>query len=347
MKLKTASLSLTLAALFFLPSQALAAESFELKFQSLYAGPHILNRAMYQPGLEELQKESGGRLNFQFLPSGAIAKSEDALPALTNGLLDGAGVGPQYQPMNFPNTMAFTIPYISKDSVQASALFWKAYSTLPEVRSEWDKQMKLLTIWGSDRSGFFSTVGPILSPKDVQGKTVIIWNGTQTQLIKSWGGVPVQVSPNDTYQVMKRGVGQIFFGPLPVGVAYKLMEVTPDVTIFPANTIFLVNGINWEVWESLPKDLQDMIEAKFGGEQASIRSGRLLYDQTNKDLETMKGAGCSIHALSDTQIKSFRDMDYYRTMDFWLGDLRRLGNQDPAGAIQRAYDMAAATPAAE
>ena len=337
--------ALALAAL-LVPGNACAAD-FEYNFQSAYAGPHILNTAMYLPGIEELKTESNGRLMLHYFQSGNIVKTDESLNALVNGTVDFGGCGPQYNDVWFPHTLSFIVPHIAKDSVQASALYWKAYSTIPEVKAEWDKHIKLLTLWGSDRSGFFSIKGPILSPADMQGKRVLIWSGGQVDQVKAWGGTPVQITSNDTYIALQRGMGDVFYGPLPVGVAYKLLEIAKDITIIPGNTIFIVLGANWDAWNELPKDLQDMIEAKFGGEAASIKSGRLLYDATNRDLDTMRAAGCTIHTLTAEQYQVFKDADHDVSTAFWLNDLKRIGNPDPAAAIKRAYDMAAATPGAE
>ena len=341
----------TLAALamatLLVPGVACAQGSFEYSFQSPYAGPHVLNVDMYQPIIEELKAESNGRLNLNFFYSGTMIRIEDALPSIMNGLLDFGGVNTMYQDTLFPYSTAFSMPHIARDSVQASAMFWEAYNSKPEIKAEWDNLFKVLTVWGSDRSGFFSTKGPILSTEDLQGKRVLVWSGGQVELIKAWGGSPVQVSSNETYMALQRGMGDVFFGPLPVGVAYKLMEVTTDITIFPASTIFIVNGMNWEVWNELPKDLQDLLESKFGGEAASIRSGQLLYDSTNRDLQTMVNEGCVIHTLTDAQYQAFLDADSAYNTDFWMRELARLGNPDPAGTIKWVFDLSAATPAAQ
>lgn len=340
----TKSVFASLALTAILAPAAHAAEVFEYNFQSTYSGPHVLNTQMYQPAVEKLKEQSKGRLVLHYFMSGAISKPEESVPGVINGNIDIGGVVSHYQDTMFPNTHAFEVPHITRDSVQASALYWKAYNEIPEIKAEWDKVGKVLSIWGSDRSGLFSGKGAILTPTDLKGKRVLIWNGGQVDQIKSWGGIPVQVSPNDTYMALQRGMGDVFFGPLPVGVAYKLMEVAKDITVIPATTLFIVNIVNWDVWNELPADLQGMLMAELGGEENSIRSGRLLYDYTNKDIETMRTAGSTIHYLTEAQYQSFKDADREVTTNFWLNDLKRLGVADPTAAIKRAYDMAATVP---
>jgi TRAP-type C4-dicarboxylate transport system substrate-binding protein len=244
-----------------------------------------------------------------------------------------------------PNAFAFMVPHITRDAVHAHRLYWKAYTTIPEIKAELDKNMKVLAVWGSDRSALYSVKNPILTPKDLVGKRVLIWNPGQADQIKAWGGSPVQVAPNETYLSLQRGMGDALFAPLPVGVAYKLMEVSKHITIIPATTLFLSFGMNWDAWKELPADLQKII-TDTTGEAFSKRSGELLYEHTNKDIETMKAAGVTIHTLTEAQYQAFKDADKTVTMEYWNKELTRVGVANPAAAIARAYKMSAETPAA-
>lgn len=322
-----------------------APAGYQYNFQSAYAGPHVLNTQMYIPWLAELAEKSGNRLTLNYFMNGALVRSEDILPALMDGNLDMAGTGPNGREDMFPHTLTFMLPYMTKDSVQASELYWRAYTTLPEVRAELDKVGKILTVWGSDRSGLFSTKGPMLSPADLKGKKVLIWDPALAAQVESWGATPIRVDGLGTLRALRRGTGDVFFGPLPTGVAYKLMQAARDVTVLPVSNMLLFNAVGWEVWKDLPPDLRQLLEDS-SGHEASLRSGRLLYDATNKDLETMRKAGVAIHTLSPDQEEAFRQADAGATLNAWRAVLQKQGSADPDAEIRRAYDMAAATPTA-
>lgn len=323
-----------------------APQTYEYNFQSLYAGPHVLNTQVYMPWLAEVQEKSGNRLKLHYFMGGALVRSDDLVPALMAGNLDLGGATPQHREAQFPHTLTFMIPYIARDSVQASELFWRAYTTIPEVKTELDKVGKILTVWGSDRSGLFSTKGPILSPADLKGKKVLIWTDSQADQVRAWGATPVPVSGLDTYRALQRGTGDVFFGPLPTGVAYKLMDVAKDVTILPSSTLLLFNAVSWVVWNELPPDLRQLL-LDTTGHEASVRSGRLLYEATNRDLETMRQAGVIIHTLTPEQQRVFGMKDYKATVDAWKKTLKAQGVADPAAEIQRAYNMARDIPQAQ
>lgn len=322
-----------------------APQTYRYNFQSAYAGPHVLNTEMYIPWLAEVAEKSGNRLILDYFMNGALVRAEDIVPALMNGNLDMGGAGPDGRAELFAHTLTFMLPYIARDSVQASALYWQAYTTVPEVKAELDRVGKILTVWGSDRSGLFSTAGPILSPADLKGKKVLIWNPALAAEVESWGATPVPVAGLDTFRALQRGTGEVFFGPLPAGVAYKLMRVAKDVTILPASSMLLFQAVSWDVWNELPPDLQQLL-LDTTGHEASVRSGRLLYDATNQDLETMRAAGIAIHELTPAQEAAFRRAERSLTVDKWRAALKSVGSPDPDAEIRRAYAMAAALPSA-
>lgn len=330
-----ASAALFVALGLLTPALGSAAEPLELNFQSQYSGPHVLNVNVYQPGCENMEKLTNGELKLHYFMNGALVRAEEVAGALINGNLDMGGTGIHYQDQYFPHTLALQLPHISKDSRHASAIYWKAYNEIPEVKAEIDKVGKLLTIFGSDRSAIFSAKGPIMSPADMKGKRVLIWNGGQVDQVKSWGGIPVQVNPNDTYMGLQRGMGDAFLGPLPVGVAYKVMEVAKDVTVFPATTVAILDMVNWEVWNEMTPASQKAMMDTFGGEAGSIRAGQGLYDGTNRDIETMKKGGCTIHTLTDEQYATFEKADAEVMQAFWIKDLTRLGVKDPEAWIKQ------------
>lgn len=343
--LKLGKLAAAALALCFVPSSAAkAADVYEYNFQSTYAGPHVLNLHLYQPWIKELEEKSGGRLKIHFFMSGALAKPEEAIPGIMNGNLDMSGISPHYSDSVMPYTQALNLPHVSPDAYHATQLYMKAYNEIPEIKAEFDKVGKVFTIWGSDRAAFFSTKGPIMSPDDLKGKRVLIWSGGQVDQIKAWGGIPVQVGTNDTYMGLQRGMGDVFFGPLPVGVAYKVMEVTKDITVIPAYASVIGNAMNHEAYAEMPADLQKIFDESTG-EQFSLDSGRLLFEYTNKDMDTMRAAGCTIHTLTPEQYQAFKDADREVLMDFWLKNLKRLGVKDPQVLIDKVYAMSAEIPA--
>ncbi len=287
---------LGLTGVFACASIAIAEEPVEFNFMSIYAGPHVFNVETAQPWVEELKAKSNGMLVPHFFMSGSLAKQEEVVTGIMNGTLDMASSALGFDPDYFPLSQHIALPYSYDDAIHSTAILMHIYETNPEVKAEIDSIGKVLNMWASDRSALFSTKGKILSPADLQGKRVLFWNGSQVDQIKAWGGIPVQVSPNDTYVALQRGMGEVFLGPLPVGVAYKLMEVAKDITVLPAYVSSVVTWMNKDLWESLsPEQQQVLVETTQGW---SKKTGEDLVRATNKDIETMNAAGCTFYMLT-------------------------------------------------
>lgn len=343
MRIGNRMITLLLAgAVFF---SAVGVEARELMFQTPYQGDHVLNSRLFEPWFKQLEQESGGSLRIIFHRDGELVPARNALPSLMRGRLDMAGINAQYQESIFPYTTAFTAPYLTHDSIQASALCRQALA-LPEVAAEWEKAGKTLFAWGSDRSGLFSTVGPVLSPLGLTGKRVIIWSLSQMDQVRIWGGIPVQVAPGDTFMALDRKLGDVFFGPLPAGVAYGLLKLdtVKDITVLPATTVFLAFVVNHEVWNSLPARDRGLMEKSAAGKSAE--AGRLLYDRTNQDMETMRRAGRSVHVLTPAQFQAFKAANRSLLANLWVNKLQKLGVRDAKAFLLLAQEMANQTPGA-
>ncbi len=310
----------------------------EFNFMSMYAGPHIFNVETGQPWVEEMKTKSGGSIVPHFFMSGALAKPEEVVSGLMNGTMDMAGGGVIYDPEIFPFALHIALPYSYDDAVHSTAIVNYLYENNPEIKAELDKVGKVLALWQSDRSALFSAKGKISSPADLKGKRVLFWSGSQVDQIKAWGGIPVQVSPNDTYVALQRGMGEVFLGPLPVGVAYKLMEVSKEITVLPAFVTTIVTWMNWDLWNSMTPDQQKLIEESVG--TWGKKTGEDLVRGSNKDMETMKAAGANIYILTAEEYQPFREADAPVILGFVEKEFKRMGiEKDPKEWVDYIYSV--------
>ncbi|MBO4318408.1 MAG: TRAP transporter substrate-binding protein DctP [Mailhella sp.] len=342
MKHFKAALSFSLAALLTAAS-AYAADVFEFNFQSSYRGPHAINVDVYKPWIADLEKKSEGSLILHFFNSGDLVKTAKCGEAVMQGTVDIATVGPTYQDTLFPNTLSMTQQYMYKDCVHATKALWQAYKTIPEIKAEWDNIGHVLCLWASDRYGIFSTKGPILQASDLAGKRVLIWSGSQVSQVKAWGGIPVQTTSNDSYMALQRGMGDVLICPLPAGRSYKLTEVAKDVTVFPCSVLLMGSIMNKDCYAELPDNLKALLDETGGGEAVSMHMAEVLYNSTQKDIDTMVSVDkCTIHNLTDEQYGTFKAADKDVIESYWKAELARLGIKDPEAAMARAHELAEA-----
>ncbi len=303
-----------------MPSIALAA-SVDFNYQSVYTGPHVFNTETAQPWAKNLEKTSGGELIAHYFMASSLIKENDAVHALIAGTLDMASNGVMFTPDLAPITANSALSFTSSDAIHATKFINKLYNDNKEIQDELAKIGKILNMWAADRAGFFSTVGPITSTNDLKGKRVLVWNGKQIAQVQAWGGIPVQVVPSDTYLGLQRGMGEIFMGPLPVGVAYKIMEVAKDVTPIAVAATPIFTWVSWDLWNDMtPKQQQILVDTT---KDWGTKTGTDLVNSTNRDIETMKKAGVKFHEISASELAKFRDLDKPVAVQFVAEDFKR------------------------
>lgn len=311
-------------------------------FQGLYSETHPVNAKIFEPTVQEINKKNIQGMQLDFFPEGEfVTETAKVASELKAGEIQLASLSTHYEYFDYPYTTALQIPYLVRDSRHASELYWQAYTNLPEIKQEIDKLGKVFTVWGSDRSALFSSIGPIRSPEDLKGKRVLVWGASQLDIVKAWGGIPVQTSSNKTLDSLKNGLGDVFFGPIPAGLSYNLSSVTKDITLLPSTTFFMVLAMNQHAWDVLNTDQQNLLMDKLGGHKMNQRIGQLLYETSESNMATMTKAGCTIHHLTPAQAAVFRETDEAMALKVWEKDLLRLGISDPQAWLDKLRTMAA------
>ncbi len=302
------------------PSLALAAP-IEFNYQSAYMGPHVFNLDIGQPWAKNLEKNSKNELIAHYFMDGGLVKSNDLPHSIQAGSVDMGTTGLNFCPDI--TTLAFTagMGFVADNAIHSTKLINKLYNDNKDVQDEQAKIGKFLSVWGTDRSAFFSTVGPIKSPADLKGKRVLVWGGKDIPTVKEWGGIPVQVIPSDTYLGLQRGMGDVFLGPIPVGVSYKIMEVAKDITPINAINSFIFTWVSWDLWNDMSSTQQNaLVEST---KNWSTDLAKKLVEVSDKDLVTMSKAGCKITTLTESEIKQFADVSKKITYETVASEFKR------------------------
>ncbi len=321
---------------FTLPSLAIAEVDFN--YQSLYTPAHTFIINIGKPWEKELPEKSNGVLKPYVFTSSSLVAQNEAVSAIMDGSLDMGSISPVFSLDVLPLTAFINIPFGSDDAIHSTEMLYEIYATNPEIKKELDTPGHLLNMWGADKFGFFSKTGPITSVEDIKGKRVLIWNGQLVEQIKAWGGVPVQVAPNDTYIALERGMGDILFAPLPSGVANKFMEVAKDITPVPASSFIIFTWASNDFWNYLSDEEKAIITKTT--EPWGRKTAQLLVESTAKDIETMKANGCTFYELSPEEMNKFKELAIPPFVEYLRREFDRLGiDKDPQEWVDYVYSV--------
>ena len=325
------------AAMMFAGS-AMAAE--ELKFQSMYPPTQAQNTEYLVPWCESFAVESKGQLDVHFFPIGAVVNPAETRNSIKNGMLDMGLWGSSAFPKDTPYVYNFSMPFLAKNTRHATAIAYALYDQLPEFKKDIDSAGKMLGIWSSATIGLSSINQAIRTPADLKGKRVLICGPADVQMVESWGGIPVLVTPGDVYVGLQRGMGEVFFGGLPFQRGLRIMEVAKYVTPVPCAVIVQTLSINNDVFNDLDKSLQDLIIAKTGRAFSDKLAASLDAD-VDRTLAEFAAAGAEVVKLTDEEFNAFAEGAKSILESQWIPAVEGYGIKNAADVVKKYYEVAA------
>ncbi len=294
---------------------------------------------VFEEWAKTMMERSEGKLDIKIVWSGGITGVPGSYAGLRDGSLDIAGYSTGWNMNENPYAISSALPYITNSADKSTRFIWKLLET-PEYAKEANKDMKLLAAYGSGMACFVSNKVLIQSPADLKGRRVLFLGGaTYAKEIEVWGGTPVITASTDIYAALQRGLGEVFYGSFPNVKNLKLYEVAKYYTLFSNSPPEQRVGINHDLFNDLPKDLQDII-VETSGFPLSVKFSDALMGVEKSDVEFLVKEGCTVKELTPEELKVFSDLSMPVLMDMARKDLISRGVTEPDVWITKAYEIA-------
>ena len=260
-----------------------------IKMQGSWGAADIFND-MAQAYVKRVNEMSGGRLRIDYLLAGAVVKPFEVMDAVSRGVLDGGHTVPVYWYGKSKVASLFgSGPITGCDAQQTLAWIYNG-GGLQLYRDLLDKL-------GLNAVGFFAfpmptqPLGwfkkPVKSGADMKGlkyRTV----GLAADLMQQMGARVTQLPGGEIIPAMEKGVIEAFeynnptsdmrFGAQDVAKTYMMGSYHQAMEFF--EIIF-----NKKKWESIPKDLQAILQ--YGVEAASASNFWMAMDNYSRDLQEL------------------------------------------------------------
>jgi TRAP-type C4-dicarboxylate transport system substrate-binding protein len=136
---------------------------------------------------------------------------------------------------------------------------WELWDEFSEWRDEF-KNVKVLCWAGGVTSFYIMTNEPISTVDDIEG---MILRGISFHIepFQKMGAEIVTMSPTDTYTAVEKGTVDGAILPPSFYASYSMFEVTDYATCLHVSPMsFPAYCMNQDVWDSLPSDIQDIID---------------------------------------------------------------------------------------
>lgn len=210
----------------------------------------------YEAWAADIAEATDGRVKITFYPSQTLLTLAESYEGVVNGIADIAVVTPALCPGVFPMLEMFDLPVHYNNCQVLSNVYWDC---IQQFDLEELDGVKVLNTYCMG-PGAIASKEPIENLDDLQGKQIraIGLSGT---CMSALGASPVSVAMPETYEALMRGVCDGVLGGLGAMTTWNLIEVADSFTITPFMSVsaFIVM-MNIDTWNSLPADIQDIIE---------------------------------------------------------------------------------------
>jgi len=269
---------------FFLAAAQASAKNITLKFATGFSPKHTMQKQVFEPWAEKISQLSNGKVKVTFYPGGALGKTPDHYNLAEIGISDISYTLHDYTPGRFAMTSVFELPFIIKSATNTSKAMWRVYEEFPQFRKEY-KKVKVLALFCHPAGNFNTINKPIMKLDDLKGMKFRTASPYVTEALKLFGAVPVNMPITEAYTALERGVVEGTVLPWEGNFVFKLAELLKYGTESDFYTMTMMVVMNKRKWESLPKDIQKIIDETTG--MAMSEEAGKVYDQTDEPMKQL------------------------------------------------------------
>ncbi|EKO3980686.1 TRAP transporter substrate-binding protein [Vibrio fluvialis] len=306
--MKAMTRTLIAAAVTGLVSMSAMAADFKLKIQSSDPSGDR-NFQIQQNWADRVEKMSGGRVDIDLLPVGAVVKHTETLSAIKMGILDGHVTATEFFSGQDP---AFGLlgNMVGAWSDTTQLLQYMNYGGGNELLTELYKPYGVHFI-GASTTGVESLVSkkPLDGVADLKGLKLRAPEGLVQQVFAAAGATPVNLPGSEVFTGLSKGVID--------AADYTVFSTNQkagmnDIAVHPVQPGFhslpLIDiSISQKKWDKMPADLQQILETSVRDFSYDITTQLKIADQAAVK-EASANPKITIHNWSDEERKKFREI---------------------------------------
>ena len=150
---------------------------------------------------KEVEQRTQGKVKVQTFPGGTLLAAKNIFDGVMSGSADIGNFAMSYQPGRFPVSEAIDLP-LGFTSAKAASL--TLYDLIDKYKPKEFEGVKILTLFTCPPANIMTRT-PVKSLADLKGMELRV-GGTQADIIKRLGGIPVAMPQSDTPEALQKGV---------------------------------------------------------------------------------------------------------------------------------------------
>ncbi|MCD4715126.1 MAG: TRAP transporter substrate-binding protein [Desulfobacterales bacterium] len=302
-----------------LPSQA---APIKLTYSCFFPPKHIQSK-LAESWCREVEKRTNGRVKVEYYPAGTLTKAKQCYDGVVTGLSDIGFSVLAYTRGRFPVLAAIDLPMGYTSGMAATQVVMDFYKEFNPKEVQDTKVMYL----HSHGPGLVHTKDkPVKKLEDMKGLK-LRGHGTSALVQKALGATPVAKPMPECYQMIQKGVVEGASYPFEANKGWRLGEVTNFATAaFSAayTTTFFV-AMNKDKWNSLPKDIQKIIDAV--NEEWVIKHGEEWDKSDLKGIQFFLSKGGTIIGLDAKEAARWKKA-VAPVAEKYVADMKKKGFKD-------------------
>ena len=239
-----------------LPASASAADVIRLKYTSFMPPTHPISLLSDQCG-KELEKRTNGRVKVAYFPAGTLVSANQTYDGVVKGIVDVGFSIMSYTPGRMPLSEVIVLPLGYKSGGQATRMANAFYQKFKPKEYD-DVKLFYLHAHGP---GFFHTKKAVNKIEDLKGLRIKS-DANTSKVVAAAGASPTTMPMLETYDALKRGLADGVLLPMETLKGWKFGEVCKYTYVNHGNAYgngFFI-AMNKDRWNSLPKDIQQIID---------------------------------------------------------------------------------------
>jgi len=281
---------------------------------------------LLEPWAKEIEKMSNGKLQIEVYPSMTLGgKPTELYKQARDGVVDIVWTLAGYTPGVFPRTEVFELPTVHQGSSLATSIAIKEKFDL--IKDDY-KDVKPLLVYVHAGNAIHTTQKEVKSLEDLKGLKLRTPSRTGGWLIEEFGAEPVGMPLPTLPQALSKNAVDGALVPFEIFPAFKIHNLTKHSIVGPNDSRFgtsvFIMLMNKDKFNSMPKDLQDIVEKSLDMEMVK-KAGQLWMDFEKPGIEKQKSSKDSdVTALSEESMKEF-DKAGQRVVQKWISEVKEKG----------------------
>ncbi|MEM6847299.1 MAG: TRAP transporter substrate-binding protein [Pseudomonadota bacterium] len=281
------------------------AQEFTLRIQT-HLSPESVSGKNAATFFDDIRVMSGGRIQIEEFYSSAVVKSVETFDAAVNGILDGDMTGGAYQTGKDP-----AFQFVG-DIMGGYDTPWQTYAWLYNgggfdvAQALYNEYNMQLIGWWIPGPESLSSSEPLSGPE-----AMVDWKfrsppGMQTKIFANMGASPIVMDFTEIFTALESGIiDGADASNISTNVSLGLYDIVKHATYpgfhsMPADHL----AINKDVWDSMPEDLQRIVEVAM--QKLSFRTTLDYEVDIQRAATAMAEAGVTLHDWSADDRSAFR-----------------------------------------